>query len=128
MFRQFEVGRLGTAASTDIVARGQGNQIRSITLPAGNTRRSGDLYCQTCGYSHYGRCGRSGVCFRCGQTSHMKRDCPLNVSRPAYGAIAPPSVVALTHTIGSVAQPVGRGITSRGAQSGMRGQITGGRG
>ena len=58
----------------------------------------------------------------------MKRDCPLNVSRPMYGATAPSSVVAPTHTIGSVAQPVGRGTSSRGGQSGMRGQIAGGRG
>ena len=58
----------------------------------------------------------------------MKRDCPLNVSRPTYGAIAPSSVVAPTHTTRSVAQPVGWGTLSRGAQSGMRGQTVGGRG
>ena len=56
---------------------------------------------------------------------HMKRDCPLNVSRPTYGAIAPSSVAAPTHTTGSMAQPMGRGTSSRGAQSGMRGQIAG---
>ena len=58
----------------------------------------------------------------------MKRDCLLNVSRVAYGATAPPSVVAPAHTIGLVAQPVGRGTSSKGAQSGMRGQTVEGRG
>ena len=89
---------------------------------------SGAFYCQTYGYSHYGRCGRPGVYFRCGQPGHMKRDCPLNAFRSTYGATAPPSVVAPAHTIGSVAQPVGRGTSSRGAQSGVRGQTAGGRG
>ena len=56
----------------------------------------------------------------------MKRDCPLNVSRPTYGATASSPVAAPAHTTGSVAQPGGRGTTSRGAQSGMRGQTTGG--
>ena len=55
----------------------------------------------------------------------MKRDYPLNVSRPTYGATAPSSVAAPTHTTGSVAQPMGRGTSSRGAQSGMRGQTAG---
>ena len=55
----------------------------------------------------------------------MKRDCPLNVSRPTYGATAPSSVAVPTHTTGSVAQPMGRGTSSRGAQSGMRGQTAG---
>ena len=58
----------------------------------------------------------------------MKRDCPLNVSQPMYGATAPPSVVAPAYSTGSVAQPLGRGTTSRGAQSDMRGQTVGGRG
>ena len=55
----------------------------------------------------------------------MERDCRLNVSRPTYGATAPSSVVAPIHTTGSVAQLMGRGTSSRGAQSGMRGQTTG---
>ena len=58
----------------------------------------------------------------------MKRDCPLNVSRPIYGTTTPSSIVAPAHTTRSVAQPMGRGTSSRGAQSGMRGQTTGGRG
>ena len=58
----------------------------------------------------------------------MKRDCPQNVSRPTYGETAPFSVVALAYTTKSVAQPVGKGTSSRGAQSGMRGQTSGGRG
>ena len=52
----------------------------------------------------------------------MKRDFSLNVSRPTYGATAPSSVAAPTHATGSVAQPMGRGTSSKGAQSGMRGQ------
>ena len=52
----------------------------------------------------------------------MKRDCPLNVSRPTYGATAPSPVAVPTHTIGSMAQPMGRGTSSKGAQSSMRGQ------
>ena len=36
--------------------------------------------------------------------------------------------VVLAHTIGSVAQPVDRGTSSRGAQFGMRGKTVGGRG
>ena len=55
----------------------------------------------------------------------MKRDCPLNVSRPMYGATAPSSVAAPTHIIGSVAQLIGRRTSSRGAQSGVRGQTAG---
>ena len=53
----------------------------------------------------------------------MKRNYPLNVSRPTYGATTPSSVVVLAHTIGLMAQPVGRGT-----QSGIRGQTVGGRG
>ena len=56
---------------------------------------------------------------------HMKRDCPLNVSRPTYGVTALSSVAAPTHIIGSVAQPMGSRTSSRGAQSGMRGQTAG---
>ena len=107
VFRQSEAGGSGTAAGTDIVARGQGNQTRSVTQPAGNIVRSGAPYCQTCSYSHYGRCGQASVFFRCDQPGHMKRDCPLKVSRPTYGATAPSSVVAPAHTTGLVAQPVG---------------------
>ena len=55
----------------------------------------------------------------------MKRDCPLNVSRPTYGATAPSSVAMPTHITGSVAQPIGKGTSSRGAQSGIRGQTAG---
>ena len=55
----------------------------------------------------------------------MKRDCPLNVSRPTYGTTAPSSVAAPTHTTGLVAQPMGRGTSSRGAQFGMRGHTAG---
>ena len=58
----------------------------------------------------------------------MKRDYPLNVSRPTYGTIAPSSVAAPAHTTGSVAQPMGRGTSSKGAPSGMREQTAGGRG
>ena len=55
----------------------------------------------------------------------MKRDCLLNVSWPTYGATALSSVAVPTHITGSVAQPMGSGTSSRGAQSGMRGQTTG---
>ena len=120
MFRQSEATGSEIAAGTNIVARGQGNQSGSVTQSVGNIGGSGAPYCQTCGYSHYGRCGRAGVCFRCSQPGHMKRDFPLNVSRPTYGVTAPSSVVVPTHTIGSVAQSMGRGTSSRGAQSGMR--------
>ena len=51
----------------------------------------------------------------------MKRDCPLNVSRPTYGATASSPAAAPAHTIGSVAQ-----LGGRGAQSDIRGQKTGG--
>ena len=64
----------------------------------------------------------SWFCFRCGQPGHMKRDCPLNISRPTYGATAPSSVAAPAHTIESVAQLMGRGTSNKGAQFGMRGQ------
>ena len=66
MFRQSEATGSGITAATNIVARGQGNQARSVAQSAGNTGRSGALHCQTCGYSHYGRCGRLDACFRCG--------------------------------------------------------------
>ena len=55
----------------------------------------------------------------------MKRDFPLNVSRPTYGATAPSSVAAPALTTGLVAQPMGRRTSSRGAQSGLRGQTAG---
>ena len=128
VFRQSEATGSGTAAGTNTTAPSQGNQARLVTQSVGNTGRSGAPYCQTCRYSHYGRCGRAGACFKCGQQGHMKRDCPLNVSQPMYGATASPSVVAPAYSIGSVAQPLGRGTTSRGAQSDMRGQTVGGRG
>ena len=128
MFRQSKAGGSRTTVGTNIMARGQGNQTRSITQPTSNTERTRAPYCQTCGHSHYERCWRAGVCFKCGQPGHMKRGCPLNVSRPTYDATAPSSVVASAHTTGSVAQPVGKGTSSRGAQSGMRGQTAGGRG
>ena len=38
MFRQFEATGSETIAGTDIVARGQSNQTRSVTQPVGNTR------------------------------------------------------------------------------------------
>ena len=55
----------------------------------------------------------------------MKRDCPLNVFRPTYGATAPSSIAASTYTTGSVAQPIGKGTSSKGAQSGMKVQTVG---
>ena len=58
----------------------------------------------------------------------MKRDCPLNASRPTYGATAPSLVVALAHTVGLVAQSMGRARSGRGAQFGIRGQTVVGRG
>ena len=82
VFRQSEATGSGIAAGTNIVVRGQGNQAGSIIQSMGNIGGSGAPYCQTCDYSHYGRCGQVGVCFRCGQPGHMKRDYPLNVSRP----------------------------------------------
>ena len=45
MFRQSEASGSGTVVGTNIVARGQGNQTRSVTQPAGNTGRSGAPYC-----------------------------------------------------------------------------------
>ena len=55
----------------------------------------------------------------------MKRDCPLNVFRPTYNATVPSLAATPTHTTGSVAQPMGRGTSSKGAQSGMRVQTAG---
>ena len=52
----------------------------------------------------------------------MRRDCPLNISRLTYGATVLSSVVTPTHITGSVAQSMGSRTSSRGAQSGMRGQ------
>ena len=49
MYRQSKAGRSGIAAGTDIMARGQSNQARSVTQSAGNAGRSGAPYCQTCG-------------------------------------------------------------------------------
>ena len=59
MFRQSAAIGSGIAAGTNIVARGQGNQAGSVTQSVGNIGRLGAPYCQTCGYSHYGRCGRA---------------------------------------------------------------------
>ena len=61
VFRQSEATGSGIAAGTNIVAQGQGNQAGSITQSVGNIGGSRAPYCQTCGYSLYGRCGRSGV-------------------------------------------------------------------
>ena len=56
-FRQMEATGSGIAVGTNIVARGQGSQAGSVTQSMGNIGGSGAPYCQTCGYSHYGRCG-----------------------------------------------------------------------
>ena len=125
VFRQSEATRSGIAVGINSVAQGQGSQVGLVTQSMGNIGGLEAPYCRNCGYSHYRRCGRAGICFRCGQSGHMKRDCPLNVSRYTYGATAPSSVAAPTHIIGSVAQPMGSRTSSRGAQSGMRGQTTG---
>ena len=57
VFRQSEATGSGIVAGTNIVARGQGNQAGSVTKSVGNIGGSRAPYCQTCGYSHYGRCG-----------------------------------------------------------------------
>ena len=57
VFRQSVAIGSGIAAGTNIVARGQGNQAGSVTQSVGNIGGSGASYCQTCGYSLYGRCG-----------------------------------------------------------------------
>ena len=57
MFRQSEATGSGIVVGTNIVAQGQSNQAGSVTQSVGNIGGSGALYCQTCGYSHYGRCG-----------------------------------------------------------------------
>ena len=93
------------------------DQLPSQWIISGESRAP---YCRNCGYSYYRRYGRVGVCFKCGQSGHMKRDCPLNVSWLTYGATAPTLVATLVLTTGSVVQHMGRKMSSRGAQSGMR--------
>ena len=57
VFRQFETTGSGITTGTNIVAQDQGNQAGLVTQSVDNTGGSRALYCQACGYSHYGRCG-----------------------------------------------------------------------
>ena len=57
VFRQSEATGSGIAVGTNIMARDQGNQAGSVTQSVGNIGGLGAPYCQTSGYSHYGRCG-----------------------------------------------------------------------
>ncbi|XP_073137249.1 uncharacterized protein [Henckelia pumila] len=60
--------------------------------------------CKKCGRRHHRDrcCGESGVCFRCGQMGHMKRDCPQGTSGQSVGRTnqrphVPGQVFTLSH-------------------------------
>ncbi|XLU55833.1 hypothetical protein S245_005352, partial [Arachis hypogaea] len=42
-----------------------------------NQTRPTKSYCQQCGIYHSGICFKAtGACFGCGQSGHLRRDCP----------------------------------------------------
>ncbi|GKD25153.1 putative reverse transcriptase domain, aspartic peptidase domain protein [Tanacetum coccineum] len=42
--------------------------------------------CNTCGHRHPGECRRAaGTCFKCGQASHLQRDCKKNTGASSSG-------------------------------------------
>nr|GFD28492.1 hypothetical protein [Tanacetum cinerariifolium] len=42
--------------------------------------------CNTCGRRHLGECRRAaGTCFKCGQTSHLQKDCKKNTDASTSG-------------------------------------------
>lgn len=46
---------------------------------------SGTPICLTCGKFHHGACRHARfICNRCGQTSHIKRECPQSASRSRW--------------------------------------------
>ncbi|WRX09990.1 Reverse transcriptase domain - like 10 [Theobroma cacao] len=80
------------------------------------------LPCHTCGGPHRGRCLRAtGVCFKCGQLGHIKRDCTMahQSQDSAHGSTQPasfaPSVAASSDRKASGSKGRDAGTSSQGS-------------
>ena len=86
--------------------------------------------CQTCGKMHSGLCHRiTGAFFQCGQTGHLRRDCPQvprGQNRGLVQPVAPSSSSLANQSRGDAVRSGGRG--SRGRGTGGRGSGSAGRG
>ncbi|XP_039040924.1 uncharacterized protein LOC120179386 [Hibiscus syriacus] len=70
----------GASSRKGFEAKEKGRQTQMTVSGASRSARSQDqiLPCQYCGKNHPGVCRmKTGACFRCGDTNHFVRDCPL---------------------------------------------------
>ncbi|XP_057416627.1 uncharacterized protein LOC130711144 [Lotus japonicus] len=98
------------------------------------SQRHGDVRsipCPTCGRFHSGAClGDSRACYQCGQTGHIRRDCPLTVAHPSSSHASAPGGAALasSHTSATSVRPSGSASGRGSGVSQQGGRGTGGRG
>ena len=82
--------------------------------------------CQYCGNYHSGQCHKAtGACFGCGQTGHLKKECPY--SKGAFDSgFARPAVPAPSHS--ALSSGASQGPSGRGSGRGTGGRGRGSRG
>ncbi|TYK07530.1 DNA/RNA polymerases superfamily protein [Cucumis melo var. makuwa] len=74
--RRFTPG-VNVSGCQDFKRRSGGKPLRQMSSGSAYPSESKRTPCVSCGKSHRGQCLiGAGVCYRCGQTRHFKRDCP----------------------------------------------------